>query len=198
MQPAVEEDWVELVRVHDRFEADITVRFLDDHGVPVRTSGGANTALPMIGLTDMRILVPRDCADRAEQVLAAMRDGHAERHPFRDGPPEPYEAPKATRKAPFAVMLALLVPIGAGHFYARHSGAGAMLAAGIVGGLVGAYFGAHALLFASVILILLDAVLAPFAVRRHNRGEMPSDAAQRMGAVSIVVAAYVFSVIVWK
>ena len=36
MQPAVEEDWVELVRVHDRFEADITVRFLDDHGVPVR------------------------------------------------------------------------------------------------------------------------------------------------------------------
>jgi hypothetical protein len=197
MDPGEEQDWVEIARVHDRFEAEITARFLDDHAVPVRTAGGANWALPMIGLTDMRILVPRTFADRAHQVLSAMRGGHAERHPFRDEPPEPYEAPRATRKAPLAMMLALLVPIGAGHFYARHTGAGAMLAGGILGGLVGAYFGVHALLLASVILIGIDAVLSPFAVRRYNRDATPSDATQRVGALFVVAAAYVFALLVW-
>ncbi len=192
------EEWVELVRVHDRFEADVTARFLDDHGVAVQTSGGANTALPMIGLTDIRLLVPRTELERALQVLAAMRGGDAERHPFRGVPPEPYEAPKASRKAPFAVMLALLVPIGAGHFYAGHTGAGAMLAGGIVGGFVGAYFGAHSLIYASMLLVLLDAALSPLAVRRHNRQDTPSEPAQRIGAISVVVAAYVFAVIVWR
>jgi hypothetical protein len=198
MLPPSEEDWVELVRVHDRFEADITVRFLDDHGVPVRTSGGANTALPMIGLTDVRILVPSKDLDRAGQVLSAMRDGLAERHPFRDGPPEPYEAPTPTRKAPFAVALALLVPIGAGHFYARHTAAGAVLAGGILGCLVGAYFGAHALLCAGIALVCVDAVFSPFAVQRHNREQMPSDNTQRRGAFAVVAAAYVFAMLLGK
>ena len=49
-------DWVELLRVHDRFQAEITVGMLEDHDVPVRTYGGATTALPAIGLTDVRIL----------------------------------------------------------------------------------------------------------------------------------------------
>jgi hypothetical protein len=101
-------DWVELLRVHDRFQADITVRFLEDHGVPVQTAGGANAALPMMGLTDVRILVPRADLERAEQVLEAMRGDRADVHPFRDAPPEPYEAPVAKRKTPFATLLALL------------------------------------------------------------------------------------------
>jgi hypothetical protein len=105
------DDWVELLRVHDRFEADVTVRFLEDHGVPVRVGGGGNTALPMISLTDVRILVRRDDAERAEQVLSAMRDGRADVHPFRNAPPEPYDPPRATKKAPFGVMLALLVAV---------------------------------------------------------------------------------------
>jgi hypothetical protein len=193
-----ERDWVELVRIHDRLEAEVTAGFLDDHGVPVRTSGGANTALPMIGMTDIRLLVPRPDLDRALQVLAAMRGGDAERHPFRGVPPEPYEAPKVSRKAPFAVLLALLVPIGAGHFYAGYTGAGAMLAGGIVGGFIGAYFGAHSLIYASMLLVLLDAALAPLAVRRHNRQDTPSEQAQRIGAASVVVAAHVFALIVWR
>jgi hypothetical protein len=192
----VEDDWVEVVRVHDRFEADIMVGLLDDHGVPVRTSGGANTALPMIGLTDVRILVPRDCVGRAELVLSAMRGGQAERHPFRDGPPEPYEAPRAARRAPFAVMLALLVPFGAGHFYARHTSAGAVIAAGVIGGFVGAYLGAHALVYASVLLVTADALLAPWAVRRCNSGDTPDDGAQRLGATCAVAMAFVLAVIV--
>jgi Putative prokaryotic signal transducing protein len=90
-------DWVELLRVYDRFEAEITVDMLEDHDVPVRTYGGATTALPAIGLTDVRILVPRAEQNRAEQVLAAMRDGRADVHPFRDAPPEPYDAPVRRR-----------------------------------------------------------------------------------------------------
>jgi hypothetical protein len=101
-------DWVELLRVYDRFQADITVRFLEDHGVPVQTAGGANVALPMMGMTDVRILVPRTDLERAGQVLEAMRSDRADVHPFRDAPPEPYEAPVAKRKTPFATILALL------------------------------------------------------------------------------------------
>jgi hypothetical protein len=184
------DDWVELLRVHDRFEADVTVRFLEDHAVRVRVSGGANTALPMISLTDVRILVPREDAERAEQVLAAMRDGRAEVHPFRSAPPEPYEAPQATRKAPFAAMLALLVPVGGGHFYARHGAAAAILAGGIVGGAVGAILGAPALLRASALLVALDAALSPLAVHRYNRGHTPSEAKQRTWALAAVATAY--------
>jgi hypothetical protein len=103
-------DWVELLRVYDRFEADITVGMLEDHDVPVRTSGGATTALPTIGLTDVRILVPRADVERAEQVLAAMRGGQADVHPFRDPPAEPYEAPVRKRLGPqFGWALAVLV-----------------------------------------------------------------------------------------
>jgi hypothetical protein len=91
-------DWVEILRVHDPMEAQVTTRFLEDHGVPVRTSGGATTALPMISLTDVRVLVAREDVERAEQVLSAMRDGAATVHPFRDAPPEEYEAPTASHR----------------------------------------------------------------------------------------------------
>jgi Putative prokaryotic signal transducing protein len=93
-------DWVELLRVHDGLEAETLVGMLKDHDVPVRTYGGATTALPTIGLTDVRILVPRADRERAEQVLAAMRGGLADVHPFRDAPAEPYEAPVRKRRGP--------------------------------------------------------------------------------------------------
>jgi Putative prokaryotic signal transducing protein len=91
-------DWIELLRVHDRFEAEITVGMLEDHDVPVRTLGGATTALPTIGLTDVRILVPRAEVERAGQVLAAMRGGVTDVHPFRDAPQEPYDPPVRRHK----------------------------------------------------------------------------------------------------
>lgn len=92
-RPDEETEWVELLRVHDRLEADVTVDMLEDHDVPVRTFGGATSALPTIGLTDVRILVPREDVERAGQVLAAMRGGLAQVHPFRDAPEEPYDPP---------------------------------------------------------------------------------------------------------
>jgi len=186
-------DWVEIVRVHDRFEADVTAGFLRDHDVPVQTVGGGSTALPTMGLTDLRILVPRADLERAGQVLEAMKRGAAETHPFRDAPPEPYEAPVAKRKAAFAVMLALLVPIGGGHFYARHGAAGTLLAAGIIGGVLGARFGVPALVYASALLVVIDAVTAPFAVRRTNKGAPSSEGAQRGWALAAVAVAYVLA-----
>jgi hypothetical protein len=189
-------DWVEILRVHDRFQADVTVSFLKDHDVPVRMAGGANLAIPTLGLTDMRILVPRPDLERAGQVLTALNRGHGDAHPFRDAPPDSYEAPVARRKAPFASILALLVPIGGGHFYARHGAAGTVLAAGILGGVVGARFGMVALLYASLGLVLVDAVFAPFAVRRTNRGAVPSEGKQRAWAMAAVVGAYLLAIII--
>ncbi len=188
-----EVDWVEIVRVHDRFQADVTAGFLRDHGVPVQTAGGGSTALPMMGLTDLRILVPRADLERAGQVLEAMKRGAAEVHPFRDAPPEPYEAPVARRKSLFAVMLAFLVPIGGGHFYARHGAAGTIFAAGIVGGVLGARFGVPALVYASALLVAIDAVTSPLAVRRTNQGAPSSEGAQRGWAFAAVAAAYVLA-----
>jgi len=196
--PDEEVDWVEILRVHDRFESDVTVGFLQDHGVPVQTSGGANTALPMMGLTDLRILVPRADLERAAQVLTAMNRGHGDAHPFRDAPPEPYEAPVVRRKALFATMLALLVPIGGGHFYARHGAAGTILGAGIIGGFLGARLGTFTLIHASVLLVVTDAIAAPFAVRRANRGRVPTEGAQRAWALAAVVGAYVLALVMGR
>jgi hypothetical protein len=107
-----EVDWVELLRVHDRFEAEITVDMLEDHDVPVRTAGGPTTALPTIGLTDVRILVPRGEVERATQVLAAMRGGQADVHPFRDAPEEPYEAPIRRRMGPQLAWAMVVLAVG--------------------------------------------------------------------------------------
>jgi hypothetical protein len=191
MDPA--DEWVELVRMHDRVQADITARFLEDHDVRVRTSGGANSALPTLGLTDVRLLVPRESLERAEQALAAMREGRSDEHPFRDQPPEPYEAPVAKKKAPFAVMLAVLVPVGGGHFYARHGAAGAILAAGIVGGFLASVLWAPSVVYTCGFIVLLDAAFAPLAVRRANASRIPSESRQRLWALAAVVVAWLLA-----
>jgi hypothetical protein len=183
-------NWVELLRVHDAVEAEITARFLDDHGVSVRTFGGATSALPTIGLTDLRLLVPRAQVQAAEQALSAMRDGAGSLHPFRNAPPEPYDAPTARRKGPFAFVLALLVPVGAGHFYARHGAAGALFAAGVAGAFVGSTMGARWLAYAIPVLVAIDAVTSPFAVRRVNASRVPNDGRQRVWALGAVALAY--------
>jgi Putative prokaryotic signal transducing protein len=193
---AEEVDWVEVLRVRDRFESEVTVSFLEDHGIRVQTAGGSNWALPTISMTDLRLLVPRGDLERAQEVLRAMSSASAEVHPFRDAPPEPYDAPVAKRSPIFAVMLALLVPIGGGHFYARHGAAGTLLAGGILGGFLGGAMGMHFFVWGSGLLVLADVVGAPFAVRRANRGAIPSDGTQRVWALGAVVVAYVVARVV--
>jgi hypothetical protein len=105
-------EWVELLRVHDRFEAEITVRMLEDHEVPVRTYGGATTALPTIGMTDVRILVPQEDLERAGEVLAAMRGGLSQVHPFRDAPEKPYEPPVRKHRTRHFVWAMVALTVG--------------------------------------------------------------------------------------
>jgi hypothetical protein len=195
-------EWVEIRRLHDPIAADIAARFLRDHHVPVRVHGGSTRALPAIGLTDIRLLVPEDDAARAVQVLEAMDLGSRSEHPFRGGrapgsesEDEPYEAPVARRNGAFAFVLAFLVPVGAGHFYARHGAAGIILAAGIVGAFLASILGYAPLARAPLILIALDAVLSPFAVRRFNSGHVPGAGVQTLVALAAVACAILVALV---
>jgi hypothetical protein len=189
-----EGEWVEVRRLHDPIAGEIAASFLRDHQVPVRMHGGSTQALPSIGLTDIRILVPRKDVARAAQALEALDLGARDNSPFRSGSApesdeESYESPTARRNGAFAFVLAWIVPVGAGHFYARHGAAGVILAAGIVGTFVGSMLGSAALLHAAVILIALDAVFSPLAVRRFNAGRVPAPGKQRLAALLAVVVA---------
>jgi len=173
------------------------VDFLADHGIPVQQHGGATSAIPTIGLTDLRIDVPEHMFAEAKEALVALREGKPDDHPFRGskgGKPEPYQAPVEVRKWPYALVLAFLVPIGGGHFYARHGAAGIILAAGCVGALAGALVGMPALLHAWLIIVVADAVLAPFAVRRFNAQAVPTDGTQRAFALGVLAAAFVVAI----
>ncbi len=173
------------------------VDFLADHGIPVQRRGGATSALPTIGLTDVRIEVPEDMLAQAKEALVALREGKTDDHPFRGsqaGAPESYQAPVEVRKWPYAVVLAFLVPIGAGHFYARHGAAGTIFAAGSVAAIVGAIIGMPSLLHAWMFIVVADAVLAPLAVRRFNARAVPSDGTQRAIAFGVLAAGFVVAI----
>ena len=190
--------WVELRRLHDPVDAQIVIDFLTDNGIRVQRLGGPNNALPTIGLNDIRIEVPEDDLQHANEVLVALREGGADDHPFRGSSharaPESYQPPVDRRKWPFVLFAALLVP-GGGHFYARHGAAGALFAAGALGCLLGAWFGMPMIYRAYFLLVAFDAVSAPFAVRRYNARAVPSDARQRVWALAAVVVAFVVGVL---
>jgi hypothetical protein len=89
-----------------------------------------------------------------------------------------------------AVPLAMLLPIGSGHFYAGHMVTGALLAFGIVGCFVASFLpGAAWLVHASVLMVLGDAALASRAVERANKKAVSGDVSQAVTGVSIVLAA---------
>jgi hypothetical protein len=193
-EPAAEaggDEWVLALQSHDAVEHEMALRFLADHEIEVQASGGASRAFPSIGLTDLRILVAKRDAARAKDILRAMARGKASDQPFRDGVSgEPYEKPVERRKWPFAMVLAIVVPVGGGHFYARHGAAGVIFAMGIVGSVVGGIaFGIPELGHAAILMILLDAVASPMAVRRFNAGKVPTEGAQRLGALCAVAIA---------
>jgi Putative prokaryotic signal transducing protein len=195
-QPTTEaggDEWVLALQSHDPVEHEMALRFLSDHEIEVQASGGASRAFPSIGLTDLRILVAKRDAARAKEILRAMARGKASDQPFRDGVSgEPYEKPVERRKWPFAVVLAIVVPVGGGHFYARHGAAGVIFAMGILGSFVaGAAFGIPELGHAAVLMVLLDALASPLAVRRFNAGKVPTDGAQRLGALAAIAIANV-------
>jgi hypothetical protein len=117
-------------------------------------------------------------------------------HPFRgpsriDDENESAETFVKPRSALAAAFLALLVPIGAGHFYARHGAAGTILCAGMIGSAIGLWLGGRAeLASAWMILVTIDMVGSFWAVRRFNQKRVPSDSVQRAWALGAVVLAF--------
>ena len=192
--------WVVLRHFNDAMEAEITLNFLRDHDVRVEVRGNSVNSATLNRFTtiiDIRLVVPAEDLDHAQEVLTAMTSDAIE-HPFRGAPP-PELAPEEgadralveRRFRSAAFILAILVPVAGGHFYARHTGAAIVLALGIVGSFLGALMlGTPQLLIASAILVAFDATFSMRAVRRFNEGRIPDEATQRAWAFGAVVVAW--------
>lgn len=197
-----DDGWIVLRRYDDPLEAQIAVDFLRHHDVRVSLQGnsGSTSILNRFDtVLDIRLIVPRSEAVSAREVLDAMTVEITNEQPFRGRAPssqaiEPVHRPRYRRAA---FVLALAVPIGGGHFYARHNAGGIVLAGGIIGGFLGVLLrGPPTLLIASAILVVLDALLSPHAVRRYNEGRVPSDETQRRWALAAVLASYIVAIAV--
>jgi hypothetical protein len=198
---AEDDDWIVLRRYDDPLDAQIAVDFLRHHDIRVSLQGnsGSTSILNRFDtVLDIRVVVPRSDAGAAREVLDAMTvDVHGEQ-PFRGRAPasQAIEPVHRRRYKRAAFVLALAVPIGGGHFYAQHNAAGIVIAGGIVGGFLGVLLrGPPALLVASAILVLVDALLAPIAVRRFNEGRVPSDETQRKWALGVVALSYAIALL---
>ena len=192
-------EWVVLRRFDDPFEAEITLNFLRDHDVCVAVRGNSvKTAMlnRFMTVIDIRLVVPAEEFEQAKEALAAMTSDATDQ-PFRGARPREL-APSLelerdlapARLKSVAFVLALLVPVAGGHFYARHSGAAMILALGIVGGILGAVSGVPQLGIASLLLVATDALFSASAVRRYNERRIPSESKQRGWAFAAVVLAF--------
>ncbi len=204
-------DWVTIARYDDALEAQIALDFLRDHGVAValRGNSGATSILNRFDtVMDIRLVVERAHLEHAQEALAALTpsidqlepeppvSASASLSPYRDNRARADDLAHADDDAPrhryrrAAFALAFAVPIGGGHFYARHEYAGGVLALGTVAYVAtGIVRGDVAFVFAAAIVVALDAVFAVGAVARHNRGATASPRAQVALATAVVVGA---------
>lgn len=191
-----EGDWVEVRRVTDRIGAEMIRDFLHEHDVRVAIRGNPQaTRMTWSQTSDiLRIVVAPGDVEKAHEVLEAMTADEA--HPFRGAAPIEDEAERADRfekprSALGAAFLAIIVPIGAGHFYARHGAAGSIFACGVVGAVIGIVFAGRVELARTVaLLVLADVVGSIWAVRRFNEKRVPSEGVQRRWAIAAVLIAF--------
>ncbi|MBX3198112.1 MAG: hypothetical protein KF850_16025 [Labilithrix sp.] len=196
-----EGDWIEVRRVTDPIGADMIRDFLHEHDVRVAIRGNPQaTRMTWSQTTDvLRIVVAPGDLQKAEEALAAMTSEST--HPFRGASPIEDESEKADkfvkpRSAVGAAFLAVIVPIGGGHFYARHGAAGTILAAGIAGAVLGMVLGGRAeLLRAWALLVGVDMVGGFLAVRRFNAKRVPPESTQRRWALGAVVLAFAAAIL---
>lgn len=200
-----DDEWVTVASFDDPVEAEMTCDFLKTHGIAIRQLGNAPQVAVLNRfqtIVDIRIAVRPDDVEEAKEALAAMRSERSDTHPYRgpsedsasakerEGDADDKGPKKKTRRAAFA--LALLLPIGSGHFYAQHGAAATILLAGILGGMIATIAGRAPWAFvASVILVAGDALLSPLAVARHNAGKVPPEGKQRAVAAGAVLGAFV-------
>lgn len=190
-----EDDWVEVRRFDDAIGATMIRDFLLDHDVRVAIRGNPQATRMTWSQTsdNLRIVVPPGDLEKAKEALAAMSAGDT--HPFRGAAPAPEEGVEEKFEKPRsglgAAMLAVFVPIGAGHFYARHGAAGTILCVGMVGAIVASIALGHVELFrAWAILVVFDVLGSFLAVRRFNEKRVPPESVQRQWAFGAVVVAF--------
>lgn len=193
-----DDDWIEVRRFVDPIGADMIRDFLLDHDVRVAVRGNPQaTRFAWSQTSDViRIVVPKADLEKANEALAAMTAGDS--HPFRGPAPAPDEEAEGEEKFVkprsflSAVFLAVILPIGAGHHYARHGAAGTILSLGMVGSIFAVMIIGHIELFSAwAILLLLDLVGSFWAIRRFNEKRIPPDSVQRQWAMAAVVLAFV-------
>jgi hypothetical protein len=197
---ADEGDWVVVRLATSPVEADMVRNFLRDHGVASAVNGdsGGTRLVWQQTMMDIRIVVAPSDLENAREILAAMTADTTE-HPFRGAPPvardedEPYVATRSMMAAP---MLAALVPIGSGHFYARHGAAGTILCAGMAGSFLGIMLGHLELAVTWGILVVVDVAGSVFAVRRFNAQRVPAESVQRGWAIAAVVIAFAIGAVI--
>lgn len=194
-----EEDWVELGRFTDRLAAEMNRDFLADHDVRVGLHGNPQaTRMTWSASSEVfRLVVAREDLERATEALKAMTA--SEQHPFRGPVPDREEAEEAQtlegyvapKHALFGSALAIIVPLGAGHFYTQHTAAAKVLALGMGAAFLLALFCGQPQLFRVWgLLVLVDAIGAFFATRRYNRQAIPTDAKQAVGAFLAVIGVF--------
>src|SRR5262245_42720850 len=139
--------WVEVARFDDPMRADMTRDFLRDHDIPVRMRGNAGSTAVFNRfntIVDIRLDVHERDLESAREALRALEIGPASEQPFRGQHPaasgDGAEAYIPPRKTMTALMLGVLMPIGAAHFYARHGAGGTILFAGVIGAVLGIFF----------------------------------------------------------
>ncbi|HWL89167.1 MAG TPA: hypothetical protein VNO21_25365 [Polyangiaceae bacterium] len=202
-------EWVTLRRFDDQIAAEMTLNFLRDHDVTVTVLGNSvsTTMLNRFNtILDIRLAVPREELEMAQEALRGLEpDGELAEQPFRgpthrmkrdeeDGNAEDSVDGQAPRRRyrRAAILLAVLLPFGSGHFYARHNVAGGVFAAGIVGSTLLAMRAETDdpelfILFATL-FVFADAIAAIFAVKRYNEGRVPEASAQFGGALLTLCA----------
>ncbi len=204
------DEWVLLRRYDDGFEAELARNFLRDHGIAVgvRGNSGATSVINRFdSVLDVRLVVRREDLALAREALHAMEAPPACQgeepleemdivagHPYRAYAARGETMPRY-RRAAFA--LALVLPIGAGHFYAREETAGLVFAGSIAATLAAAaVLGERWLAAGWMLMALADAVGAVAAVRRHNAGAPLGRRAQALRASGAVMAAMLIAAVV--
>jgi len=197
-------EWVLLRRYDDGLAAQIALDFLRDHGVPValRGNSGATAVLNRFDtVLDVRLVVRERHLPRALEALSALEAPGApiesreelapvSGHPYRDATEREAELQPRYRRAAFA--LALMLPIGSGHFYAGENVAGGVFAAAIAACAMAAVaMRSDAPAVAAIFIVACDAITSRSAIERHNTARPASPASQALRALACVAIAIV-------
>jgi hypothetical protein len=197
-------EWVVVRHYDDGLAAQIALDFLREHGVPVAVRGnsGATAILNRFDtVLDVRLVVRERHVPLALEALSALESPGTpietndellpmSGHPYRDTHEAEVEVRSRYRRAAFA--LALMLPIGSGHFYAGEDVAGSVLAAAIAA-CAACAVALHddRFIVAAMFVVACDALTALSAVDRHNAGAPASARGQALRAGACVALAAV-------